>query len=726
MQYPSAGVLRVAAALSVVFSTPVHPQSAPTATPHREVADTYFGTVLVDPFRWMETPTPSNPEFRQFLETQNRHARSVLDQIPGRTALAERIRALDDTVVSVAALDVQGGRWFYLKTEPGVEHRKLYVRDGPAGRERMLIDPQSIAAPKGSHLDIDYLFPSPDGRVLAYGLSAAGSEKTVLHIMDVATGRVLPDSITRAQFPGVSWDGDSRAFFLNRLSAASDTNPAERYRNTRAYRHVVGRPSAEDEELLGPGTNDDVAVGPDDFPLLYAPPGTPYVFAYVNHGVRPEITLYSARHSALKGKDTRWRKVADVDDGVTYFTARGEDLFLMTHKDAPRFRVIRTRAGTPDLEHAEVIVPAGRTVVQNLGAASDALYVQEMDGGLARLRRIPYDGGRGKRLRLPFDGSIDFFVADARRSGVIVRLQSWTHSPLWYSYDPASKIVRDTRLAPPAPIDYSGIESKEVQAPSADGTMVPLSIVHRRGLKLDGSHPTLLEGYGAYGYSIDPFFRPALIAWLERGGVYAVAHVRGGGEYGEEWHQAGKEATKPNTVADFIGCAEYLVQKRYTSPARLSGTGTSAGGITIGRAITQRPDLFRAAVPRVGVMNALRTEVEPGGPANIPEFGTVKTEQGYRALLAMDAVHNVKPKTKYPAVLLTAGLFDSRVEAWQPAKMAATLQENSSSGYPVLLRVDFDAGHGMGLAKSQRSAELADVYAFLLWQLGAPEFQFSP
>ncbi|MFL5402188.1 MAG: prolyl oligopeptidase family serine peptidase, partial [Gemmatimonadales bacterium] len=603
-----ANTARRVVALAILFSSPAQPQSPPPAAPHREVADTYFGTVIVDPYRWMEAPTPSNPEFRAWLEAQNRYTREVLDRIPGRTALASRIRALDDTIVSVAALDVQGGRWFYLKTEPGVEQRKLYVRDGPTGKERLLVDPQSLPAPKGSHLAIDYLFPSPDGRLLAYGLSAAGSEKTVLHILEVATGRVLPDSITRAQFPGVSWDSDSRAFFLNRLSAAGDTDPAERYRNSRAYRHVVGRSSEEDEELLGPGTNDKVTVAPDDFPSLYAPPGAPYVFAYLNHGVRPEITLYSAPRTAVKGKQTPWRKLADVDDGVTLFTARGEDVFLMTHQDAPRFKIIRIPANAPDLAHAEVIVPAGRSVLQNVGAARDALYVQELEGGLARLRRIPYGTAQGSQLEMPFDGSIDFFVADPRRTGVIVRLQSWTRSPLWYSSDPTSKHLRDTGIAPRAPIDYSGIESKEVEAPSADGTMVPLSIVHRRGLKLDGSHPTLLDGYGSYGYSIDPFFRPGLLAWLEHGGVYAVAHVRGGGEYGEEWHQAGKEGTKPNTVADFIGCAEYLVKNGYTSPAHLSGTGTSAGGITIGRAITQRPDLFRAAVPRVGVLNALRTE----------------------------------------------------------------------------------------------------------------------
>jgi prolyl oligopeptidase len=255
---------------------------------------------------------------------------------------------------------------------------------------------------------------------------------------------------------------------------------------------------------------------------------------------------------------------------------------------------------------------------------------------------------------------------------------------------------------------------------------VPLSIVYPRGTRRDGSHPTLLEGYGSYGFSLDPFFRPALLAWLERGGIYAVAHVRGGGEYGEEWHLAGKGATKPNTWRDFIACAEFLVKQGYTSPEHLGGTGTSAGGILIGRAITDRPDLFRAAVPQVGVVNALRTEHEPGGPANIPEFGTTTDSAGFRALMEMDAIAHLKPGTQYPAMLFTAGIFDSRVEPWQPAKMTAAMQAQGNGDRPVLLRVDFDAGHGMGLTKSQRSAQLADIYGFLFWQLGAPTFQLSP
>jgi prolyl oligopeptidase len=721
-------VVQCLALLAVVTGSPrssLSAQAGPPATPKREVADTYFGTVIPDPYRWMERPVPQNPEFRRWLEAQNAYTRSALDRIPGRSKLADRIRRLDDASVSAAALAVGGRRWFYLKTEPGVDNRKLYVREGSGGAERLLVDPNTLPAPSGSHFSIDYLNPSPDGRLLAYGLSLGGSERSVLHLLDVASGRVLTDSITRAQFPVVSWADDGRAFFYNRLSAAGDTNPAERYRFSRAYRHVVGTPVERDEEWVGAGTAASVPVGPDDFPFVVSTPRSAYLVAGVIHGVQNEMTLYTAPRDSVRGPSTEWRKAVDTADAVTSFALHGEDLYLLTHKDAPRFRIVRTRAGTPDFTRAAVVLPAGKGVIQTIGAARDALYAQILEGGLARIARLPYDGSPD-RLTLPFAGAVDFFVTDPARAGLLFRLQSRTRSPLWYAYDPRAREVRDTRLVPPSPVGFSGIESVETEAPAADGTMVPLSIVYPKGLRRDGSHPTLLEGYGAYGFTLDPFFRPSMLAWLERGGVYAVAHVRGGGEYGEDWHRAGKGATKPNTWRDFIACAEYLVKQGYTSPAHLSGTGTSAGGILIGRAMTERPDLFRAAVPQVGVVNALRTEHEPGGPANIPEFGTTKDSAGFQALREMDALAHVKPGTRYPATLFTAGIFDSRVEPWQPAKMTAALQERSSSGYPVLLRVDFDAGHGMGLTKSQRSALLADIFGFLLWQLGDPEFQLSP
>jgi prolyl oligopeptidase len=269
------------------------------------------------------------------------------------------------------------------------------------------------------------------------------------------------------------------------------------------------------------------------------------------------------------------------------------------------------------------------------------------------------------------------------------------------------------------------LESVEVKARSHDGEMIPLSIIYKRGIKLDGSNPTLLAGYGAYGISRDPGFNPALLAWYEKGGVYAVAHVRGGGEYGEDWYKAGYKLTKPNTWKDFIACAQYLIQNGYTSPARLAGTGGSAGGILIGRAITERPDLFGAAIIQVGCSDMLRMETTPNGVPNIPEFGSVKTQDGFKGLYEMSAYNHVSDGTKYPAVMLTTGINDPRVEPWQSAKMAARLQAATASGKPVLLRVDYEAGHGIGSTKKQGEELTVDMWAFLLWQFGLPNFQTS-
>jgi prolyl oligopeptidase len=348
--------------------------------------------------------------------------------------------------------------------------------------------------------------------------------------------------------------------------------------------------------------------------------------------------------------------------------------------------------------------------------------VQDLDGGIGRLRRLPYGSGTAESVKLPFDGAIQSLVTNPTEPGAWLELVGWTRPPLWYALDAKSTKLEDTHIVPPSPVDFSQITSEEVKAKSADGTMVPLSIVHKRGIAMNGSNPTWLEGYGAYGFTLDPVFRPTWLAFLERGGIYAVAHIRGGGEYGEDWHNAGRQLTKQHTIDDFIACARYLIENKYTSPAKLGGEGTSAGGITIGGAVTQRPDLLGAALIRVGDSDALRSELMASGPANIPEFGTVKEADGFKALYAMDAYQHVKPAA-YPAVLLTTGVNDPRVAPWQAAKMAARLQAATTSGKPVLLRVDYDAGHGMGSTKSQRDSELADELAFLFWQFGVPEFQ---
>jgi len=325
-------------------------------------------------------------------------------------------------------------------------------------------------------------------------------------------------------------------------------------------------------------------------------------------------------------------------------------------------------------------------------------------------------------VQLPFEGAIGAFFADPRELGVIIETQSWVRPPM-YLQVADDRSTTDLQLVPKPNFDYSQLESIEVKAPAADGTLIPLSIVYKHGLAKDGAHPTLLRGYGSYGITLDPTFAPRFIPWLERGGIWATAHVRGGGEYGEDWHNAGRKLTKQNTIGDMIACAEYLVKEKYTSPARLVAEGGSAGGITVGGALTQRPELFAAILDDVGDSDALRMENSPGGPANIPEFGSVKTEEGFKGLYVMDAYVHVKDGTPYPAVMLTTGVNDPRVDPWEAAKMTARLQAATSSGKPILLRVDFDAGHGFGSGKAQTNALLADEFSFALWQFGDPEFQ---
>jgi prolyl oligopeptidase len=694
-------------------------QSKLPNTPVREVTDDYFGVKISDPYRWLENTKDS--EVIAWMKAQNDYTRAVLASIPGRDQLVARIKALDNAGSVVTGLQVWGGRYFYFKTEPGSDNRKLYVRDSATAAERLLVDPEKLTTADGKHFSIDYFQPSMDGKYVAYGISPGGSEESVLHVVETATGKVLSDTIDRAQFGQPSWLPDNSLFYTRTQKLSPDAPPTARYQKLRAYHHVLGTDPDKEAAVFGYQVSPDVKVTEDDFSVVAFSPGAPrYLLGLVIHGVKREVDLYATVFQNDPSAKTAWKKVADAADAVTGFDLHGDTLFLLSHKDASRYQVLRTSLANPDLAHATLVVPASDVVVVNISAAGDALYVQDLDGGIGRLRRLPYDSATIQPVKLPFDGAIQSLVTNPTESGAWLELTSWTKSPLWYALDASSGNLTDTGLVPPSPVDYSQVESEEVKAKSADGTMIPLSIVHQRGMPLDGSHPTWLTGYGAYSITYDPGFRPTLLAFFERGGVYAVAHVRGGGEYGEDWHLAGQKLTKQHTIDDMLAGATYLIEHKYTSPAHLAGEGTSAGGITIGGAITQRPDLFGAALIRVGDSDSLRSELMASGPANIPEFGTVKEPDGFKALYAMDAYQHVKPNTPYPAVLLTTGVNDPRVASWQAAKMTARLQACTASGKPVLLRVDYDAGHGMGSTKTQRDEELADEVGFLFWQLGAP------
>jgi prolyl oligopeptidase len=694
---------------------------APPETPVREVKETFFGTEISDPYRWLEDL--KSPEVSSWMHAQNDYTRAVLERIPNRDKLRTRIAELDDAGVRVQSLQSFGGRLFYLKQSAGEDNRKLYVHDGAGGAERLLLDPQTRTA-NGVHYSIDYFQASPDGKLVAVGISPGGSENSVLHVLDASDGKEAGPSIDRAQFGAVYWLPGNRSFFYNRLrKPAADDPRTSYYLNSKDYLHHLEDDAEKDVPVFGNGLSSAVSMTESDFPFVAVPPGSKYAFGVIAHGVQIENTIYVTSLDSLHDASASWRKIADVGEEVTNFDIHGDHVYLLSHHEASRFKILGVELPKDEVAHARVLMPASEGVITGIQAAADALYVQKLDGGLGKLWRLPYEGGAATEIRLPFEGAIQEIFVNPAEQGVYVRLASWTKSSLIFHYDPKKNVLEDTKIIPRSPVDFSGIESEEVKAKSQDGTMVPLSIVHQRGLKMDGSHPTLLHGYGSYGITYDPGFDPTSLAWLERGGVVAVAHVRGGGEYGEDWHSGGRKKTKENTITDFLACAQYLIDHKYTSPQHLAGEGTSAGGIAIGGAITERPDLFGAALDNVGMSDDLRAELQVNGPANIPEFGTVKNADDFKNLLAISAFHRIKSHTAYPAVLLTTGINDPRVDPWQTNKMTARLQAASSSGKPVLLRVDYDAGHGgIGATKSQHTALLTDQYSFLLWRLGDPEF----
>ena len=697
-------------------------QNSLPATPVHEAVDDYFGIKVTDPYRWLEKT--SDPQVIQWMKDQNDYTRKVLQRIPGRDKLLDRIKALDNASSVVSALQVWGGHYFYFKTDPGSDNRKLYVRDIVSAPERLLVDPEKMTTPDGKHFSIDYFQPSLDGKNVAYGVSPGGSEESIMHVVETASGKVLTDTIDRAQFGSPNWISADSFYYTRTQKLGADAPPTAKYQKLRTYLHMLGSDPDKEAATFGYEVNSNIPITEDDFPVIVYSPGAPkHLLALVIHGVKREMDIYTVPSGGKIDGSTQWKKIVTEPDAVVGFDTHGDNIYLLSHKDASRFKVLCTSLDRPDFANAKVTFAAGDVVIVGVAAAADALYIQDLDGGLGRLRRVSYSGGAIEPVKLPFDGAIQSLATNPTEPGAWLELTSWTKSPLWYEYNPSTTKLTDTGLVAPSSVDYSQIESVEVKAPSADGTMVPLSIVHKRGIALDGSHPTWLEGYGAYGITIDPHFNPTLLAFFEHGGVFAVAHARGGGEYGEDWHVGGQKLTKQHTIDDMLAGAKYLVDHKYTSPQHLAGEGTSAGGITIGGAITQRPDLFGAALIRVGDSDSLRSELMASGPANIPEFGTVKEQDGFKALYAMDAYQHVKPNTPYPAVLLTTGANDPRVAPWQAAKMAARLQASTTSGKPILLRVDYDAGHGMGSTKSQRDEELTDELAFLFWQLGVAEYQ---
>ena len=682
------------------------------------VTETFFGKPVTDPYRWMENP--QDKDWEPFMKSQAAHAHAVLDGIPGRAALAQRVSKLAGDLEVISAIQIAGPYVFVEKRPAGANNFQLFVREGLNGAERLLIDSETRT--KGDvHYSMNYWSASPNGKYVMYGMSPSGSENAVIEIMEMATGKVLPDRIDRAQYASPSWLPDESAFFFNRLAEGAAAGTTDYYKNSVCWLHKVGTDATADVKVMARGQFTDVAVQDIEFPVVFSQPGSNYAVGFLFAGVQNEITMYvSPLDEAAKGQGA-WKSICVPDDKVTAGTMKGDDIYLITYKGAPRYKVLHVKAGDPAITKAREVVAQGTTVIQNVYAAKDAIYVNELDGGVGRVRRLDA-AGAVTSIALPFEGTISSIYADTEHDGVWLQLQNWVRPATVFQVS-ASGALTDTKLATKPDIDVSPYESTRIFATAKDGTEIPVSVVYRKGMKRDGSAPALIDAYGSYGITSDAYFGPRFIAWLEKGGVWATAHVRGGGEFGREWHEGGRLLTKHNTWDDLIAAAEKLIADNWTSAAKLAIRGGSAGGITVGRSLTERPDLFATVISQVGVSNTLRAEFSQNGPPNVPEFGSVTTADGFKGLYEMDSYQHVKDGTKYPAMLLTTGMTDPRVDPWQAAKMAARVQAATTSGKPVLLRVDFQAGHGIGSTRSQRDEEFGDIFAFILWQAGIAGFQ---
>jgi prolyl oligopeptidase len=679
----------------------------------------------MDEYRWLEDG--SNPAVRKWTDTQNRRTRSHLDKIESRAGVLAELSALFAQVTpSYSGLIARPGGLFAFKFQPPKQQRLLvilaFVSAGDPVSERVLLDPNELE-PKG-HVAIDWFVPSSDGKLVAVCLSEYGSEEGTLHFYHTETGLALPDRIPRVQFPtgngSAAWEPDGSGIFYTRYPHPEDRPSADHRFYQQIYHHRLGTPAASDEYAVG------CCFPRIAYTVLSASPDGRWLLASVANGDGGEYA-----HWLLDTKQTApcaWRQVTRFEDSIkeVSFGRDGTVLYLRSVQGAPRGKILCLPTdGNMALADATVLVPEGDAVIEHLVATASHLYLSEIVGGPSRVRCFDLTGGNARSLPIPQAcGLMDLIALAAHDADdrVLYRLTSYTEPDAWHLYDPAAAggegCSVKTAMTNTSPVDMSDIEVLREFAVSKDGTRVPVNILRRKGTPLDGNNPTLLQGYGGYADSRRPQFNCTLRLWFDRGGIYVMANLRGGGEYGTEWHLNGNLTRKQNVFDDFAACARHLIERGYTCPERLAVEGRSNGGLLMGAFLTQHPDLASAVVAHVGIYDMLRFELEPNGAFNVTEFGTVADPAQFRAMHAYSPYHQVRDGTSYPAVLLLTGENDGRVSPANSRKMAARLQQANASANPILVLLSSAAGHGMGTALAERIAENADVLAFLFNELG--------
>lgn len=686
--------------------------SAADATPpparKQPVADVYHGVKVTDDYRWLENAT--TPETREWTEAENAHARHYLDELPARAELAGELQKLM-THPSTRFTDLvsRKGTLFALLTQPPKQQAMVATLRSAddAASAHVIVDPNTLD-PSG-HTAVDFFVPSTDGKYVAVSLSQGGSESGDVHVFETATGKALSDVIARVNGGtaggGLAWNADSSGFFYTRYPRQGERAAADLDFYQQVWFHRLGTESRQDTYAIG-----------KDFPriaevALQSTEDGRYTLATVANGDGGEFELF------LHGPNGEWTKIAGFADRITHgeFGPDGS-LYLLSLLSTPMGKLLRVPLNAPEVSRAQIVVPESKAVIDRFLLSKDHLFVEDLVGGPSQIRVFDHNGRLEKSVPIEAVSSVLELALD-RAGNLLFQSVSYTRPRAWFRFDPSSGKVAPTALKESAATDFQDIEVVRETATSKDGTAVPMSILRRKGTKLDGKNPVLLYGYGGYSISMKPNFIPYLRPLFDRGVVYVVANLRGGGEFGEAWHHAGNLTRKQNVFDDFAACARYLIDHQYTTPARLAIEGGSNGGLLMGAELTQHPELFRAVVSHVGIYDMLRVELSPNGAFNVTEFGTVKELDQFRALYAYSPYHHVRDGVQYPAILFQTGANDPRVDPANSRKMTARLQA-SGTKQPVLLLTSSTSGHGIGTSLGERVAQQVDVEVFLFAQWG--------
>src|SRR6266508_158267 len=678
-------------------------------TPKKPVSTKYQGVTVDDPYQWLEKD--DEPDVKGWSDTQNQRTRQYLDQLPDRSAIEKQLTEwYAKTSPSYSSLVSRPGLLFVMKFQPPKQQPLLVTLTSADDlkSEKVVLDPNVLDA-KGTTA-IDWFVPSLDGKHVALSLSKGGSEDGTLHFYETATGKALPDTIAHVQYPtaggSAAWNADGTGIFYTRFPRKGERPDADLNFYQQIYFHKLGTPDTKDTYSIG-----------KDFPriaeiAIAASRDGKYILATVANGDGGDFAHY------LLGPDGSWKQITQFSDQIKLARlGRDNALYLLSRANAPRGKILRLPLDVPELKNAAEIVASGEAVIEQIVPSKEALYVGDLLGGPSQIRRFDLNGKNETTISTPQISAVQELLA-LEDGSLLFRDVSYTDPAAWFHCLNAKTEPVKTALQSTSPVSFADIEVRREFATSKDGTKIPLNVLSRKGMKRDGNNPTLLYAYGGYGISMSPSVDFTRRLWFDRGGVYVVANIRGGGEFGEEWHKAGNLTKKQNVFDDFAAAAEYLIKEKYTRPEKLAIQGGSNGGLLMGAMITQHPDLMRAVVSQVGIYDMLRVELAPNGAFNVTEFGTVKNPEQFKALYAYSPYHHVVDGTKYPSILMMTGANDGRVAPYHSRKMVARLDEVNKSENPILLRTSSSAGHGIGTALNERIKQLADVYAFLFAQLG--------